>query len=372
MGHGRAAGAAARLGDLALYGIAVAAHLQGAAGQGDALHGHFILGDGARLIRADHAGTAQRLHGVQFADDGAAAQDAPHAEGQGDGDDGGQALGDGGHGQADAREQHGKEIVALQEAQKAHGQTDDHAGDGHEAAQLLQLDLQRRGLFLRLVHQAGDLAHLGGHAGGRHHALAPAGRQVAAHVQAVTGLFLHGQALAGQHGLVAGHARPFAQAAVRRHLVPGLEQQHVAGHHAPGADLHLAAGAAHAGGGGAQFLQRLQRFFRAVFLQKAHDGVQQHDQDDGDGLGPLPHQDADERGRGQDEDHHILELREEHGGNAVLPFARQAVLPHLRQARGRLCLAEASAVLFHAPIPPLFAIASRPVSVYNDIDPAVL
>lgn len=121
--------------------IAAARDVQRASRHPDALYCHFVLCDGSRLIGADDARAAQRLHGVQLANDRAAPQNAVDAERQRDGDDGGQALGNGGHGERDTREKHLQKIVALQKAQKAHGKADGDAGHGHETPKLLELEL---------------------------------------------------------------------------------------------------------------------------------------------------------------------------------------------------------------------------------------
>ena len=60
-------------------------------------HGHFVLGQGAGLIRADDLGTAQRLHSGQAADNGAALGHIGNADAQHHCHHGGKALGDGGH-----------------------------------------------------------------------------------------------------------------------------------------------------------------------------------------------------------------------------------------------------------------------------------
>ena len=60
-------------------------------------HGHLVLGQSAGLIRADDLGTAQRLHGGQAADNGAALGHIGNADAQHHCHHGGKALGNGGH-----------------------------------------------------------------------------------------------------------------------------------------------------------------------------------------------------------------------------------------------------------------------------------
>ena len=253
---------------------------------------------------------------------------------------------------APRRRKHLQKIVALQKAQEADGQTDGDAGHGHEPSQLFELELQGGGLLAGGFHHPGDLSHLGLHAGGRHHAFAPARHHDAAHVQSVSGLLCGGKALAREHGLVARYLHTGLQRAVRRYLIAGLEKQHVAGHHGARADLQFPAAAAHARRGRRKLFQCFQRFFRAVFLQKAHGGVHQHDDYNGNGFRALAHQHRDERGRRQDQDHQVLELREEHGGHAGSLFPAQAVFAHFRKAGFCLGFGQARrCVLQHAFLP---------------------
>ena len=61
------------------------------------LHRHPVLGEGPGLVGADHTGAPQGLHGGQLLHDGPPGGHPPHPQGQHDGNDGGQALRDGGH-----------------------------------------------------------------------------------------------------------------------------------------------------------------------------------------------------------------------------------------------------------------------------------
>jgi hypothetical protein len=81
--------------------VADAAHLEFGIGGDDGLHRHLVAGERAGLVGADGGDRAQGLHRRQAADDGVARGHALHADGERDGHDGGQALGDGGHGEAD-------------------------------------------------------------------------------------------------------------------------------------------------------------------------------------------------------------------------------------------------------------------------------
>lgn len=292
---------------------------------------------------------------------GAAPQDAVDAERQRDGYDGGQALGDGGYGEGDACEKHLQKIVALQKAQEADGQTDGDAGHGHEPSQLFELELQGVGsspavsiipaIFPISVSMPVAVT-------------TPSPRPVITMQPMYSlspGCFAAGRLLAVRHGLVARYLHTGLQRAVRRYLIAGLEQQHVAGHHGTRADLQFPAAAAHARRGRRKLFQCFQRFFRAVFLQKAHGGVHQHDDYNGNGFRALAHQHRDERGRRQDQDHQVLELREEHGGHAGSLFPAQAVFAHFRKAGLLPRLRTSPQMCFAACVSPLFCLAKRPM-----------
>ncbi|MPN05820.1 hypothetical protein SDC9_153074 [bioreactor metagenome] len=67
------------------------------------LNGHFILGQGAGFVGADHRNASQSLHRLQFADDGILPGHGPGAEGEHNGNDGAQRLRNGRH-----RQRHGE------------------------------------------------------------------------------------------------------------------------------------------------------------------------------------------------------------------------------------------------------------------------
>ena len=97
--------------------------------------------------------------------DGVALGHPGDADGQGDGDDRRQALGDGGDGQGDGAEHGVGEVGALDHLQHEH-QADGDAGDhGQALAEAVELALQRGRPRLGGAEQLGDLAHLGAHAG---------------------------------------------------------------------------------------------------------------------------------------------------------------------------------------------------------------
>ena len=114
------------------------------AGDVDDGDGHPVLGQRAGLVRADDRHRAERLDGGELADERVAAQHPLRADRQREGHDGGQALGDDRHGDADRGEHQLRQRLA---GQRAEG--DDEEGDGHPAERELLADaveplLQRR------------------------------------------------------------------------------------------------------------------------------------------------------------------------------------------------------------------------------------
>ena len=108
-----------RLRSLSLQQGAVGVHL---------LRGHLVLGQGARLVRADDGDGAQALHRLEILHNSVLAGHLLGAHGQHDGDNGGQGLGDSGHGQG-----HGKhEGVQNAHAGAEDGQGKHHRADGHD------------------------------------------------------------------------------------------------------------------------------------------------------------------------------------------------------------------------------------------------
>ena len=148
--------------------------LQGGDGRPERSGGHAVLGEGARLVRADHRGAAQGLHSGEALDDGVLLCHPPHPHGQDDGDNGGQALGDGRHRQGHRREEEGGDVPVLEKAHPEHQGAHPHAHQGEDLGDLLHLPLEG-GLPLGVVQEkAGDLPHLRVHPRGGDHRPGPA------------------------------------------------------------------------------------------------------------------------------------------------------------------------------------------------------
>ena len=294
-------------------------------------HGHLVLGQGAGLVGADHLRAAQRLHRRQAADDRVVLAHVGHADGQHHRHHRGQTLGNGGHRQRDGHHEGAQHGVQGELAGHYQIKNEDEHADGqhqlaHGLAQLAELALQRRLLLLRLRQHAGDLAHLGVHAGGGDDGLAAAIDHGAAHVahvppvaqgDVVAGQQLHrlgdGDALAGQRGLLDFHGGALQQPPVGGHGVAGLQQHHVAGHQLAVFNNGLVAAAQHLALGGGHGLQGFDGGLGLALLHHAQHRVQQHHDEDDEHLGEALA--AEGVGHGghrrrcqQDQQHGILQL----------------------------------------------------------------
>ena len=226
--------------------------------------GHLVLGKGTGLVGADGLRAAESLDGRELADNCLALGHLGHAKRQHDGHDGDQALGDGSDGERDGDHKGveqgsrvGKDVahaVADDVDAKDHDADDDHH-NGEDTAELGELHLQRRELFLGLGQGTGDLAHLGIHAGADHDGAATAvhnGGAHVAHVLAVAerhvigargkldhvGVLLDRHGLAGERGLFDLHRGALEHAAVGRDGVARLEHDHVAGYELGARQVH--------------------------------------------------------------------------------------------------------------------------------------
>ena len=209
------------------------------------LDGHPILGQGSGLIGTDHAHAAQALNRLQFADNRIFFGHLLGAEGQHDGHDGTERLGNGGHSQ-----RNGKQHGVQHDAAGQRGGTDQRDSENQAAedqntdrqlfTELVQADLKRSLLLLSAFEEGGDLTHLRVHAGGsdkegasaighkaagEHHVLPVSQRHIAADRFK---LLVHGQALTGKGALCRFQAGTFQQAAIRADGIARLQKDHVA------------------------------------------------------------------------------------------------------------------------------------------------
>ena len=334
---------------LALGLVALPGHFQQLPVGPEPAGGHLVLGEGAGLVRADDRGAAEGFDRGQLPDEGVPLDHLLHAEREADRDDGRQALGHRGDGEADRGHEHLEDVAALEHADEEHERADDERGDAQPPSQLRELLLQRGVLVLLLLEHRRDEADLRSHAGLDHDPPAPAehghragvghGEPVAERrlvLHGRTGLLFHRHALAGQRGLLDPQVDRLDEAHVGGHVVAGLQQDHVAGHqlargHHPGGAV-----AHHPRLGGGHLLQGRERLLGLGFLHHADDGVQDDDEDDRSRVHPLAEHEGDDRGRDQDDDEEVLELRREEGEEPRARLLHQLVRTDLREAARRL------------------------------------
>ena len=315
--------------------------------------GHPVQRQSARLVGADHRGAAQGLHRGQAADEGVLFGHALHAQGHNDGGRGGQALRDDGDGQGDGHQELGHQGPLVQGADGEDQHAHDQPRHGENLAYRVQLPLQGGVRVVLAVQHPGDLAHLGVHPGGHHHAHAPAighdGRAVG-HVapvaqgavlgQKVLRLLLSGDGLAGDGGLLHLQVGGVYEAQVRRDHIPVAQEHHVAHHQLGGGDHALLPLAQHPGGGGAHPPQGLQGGLGLFLLNNADDGIDNDNGEDHRRLCPLPQEGGEGRRPHQDQHHGVQDLGLEHLKNGLGRLGAQFIAPVLFQPSGSLGVAQ--------------------------------
>ena len=304
-------------------------------------HGHLVHGQGARLIRTDDGGAAQGLHGGQLLDDGVALDHALHAQGQHDGDHGGQSLGDSGHGQGHGGHEDLQQLHAVEQSHAehdhAHGQADDGQGLGDLGHLLLE-----GGLVVVLGGQhLGDAAHLGLHAGGGDHTGGAAVGDDGGgddHVLPVAQSGLLGKrvnhflayryGLAGHGGFVRLQVGALQDTGVGGDQIARLQHDDIAGHQLAGLhadDLAVPDDFRQRRG---HLLQGLQGLVGVVLLGDGDHRVDHHDQEDDRRIHPVGEAAGhigEHGGRQQHDDHGIPELVQDTLEHAVLLVALQLV-----------------------------------------------
>ena len=338
---------------------------------------HLVLGKGAGLVGADGLRAAECLDSRKLADDRLALGHLGHAERKDDGHDGDQALGDSGDGERDGNHKGieqgsrvGKDVAhaVAEDIDAKDDDADDDNHDGEDAAELGKLHLQRRELFLGLGQGAGDLTHLGVHAGADHDGAAAAvyhGGTHVAHVLAVAerhvvgasgelnhvGMLLDGHGLAGECSLFDLHRGALEHAAVGRDGVARLEHDHVTGHELGARQVHELAVAQHLGLRRAHLLQGLESLLALGLLNHAQHRVDDNDEHDDGDVGKvrlaLDHarECTDDGGNDQHDDHGIGHLLKEALPQRCLLGFLELVRACLGEARRRLVVAQAEVLI---------------------------
>ena len=156
---------------LALGFVAPTGHLVEFSACKNFLHRHLVLGERAGFVRANHRGAAERFDGGQLADDGLPLRHPRHADGEHDGDGGGQSFRNRADRQRHRRHEHLDRLFATRNAERERGRCQADDDPEHQLAELRDLLRQRRGQFDRAGNEMGDASRLGLIADGPHDAL---------------------------------------------------------------------------------------------------------------------------------------------------------------------------------------------------------
>ncbi len=333
------------LADLAPGLVALARDCEKLTVRPDVAGGHLVLRQGTGLVRADRGGASQGLHGGELADEGVADDHLAHSQREADGDDGGQALGHGGDGEADRGHEHLEDVAALQDTHEEHDGTDSQRRDAEDLPHLRELLLQRRVLGHLLLDHRRDEPDLRVHPRVGDDASAPAEGGQRAHVghgepvpergfllQGGGGILLHRHRLAREGSLLDAEVHRLDEPHVGGHVVARLEQDAVAGHELAGGDGQGLPSPQHPRLGGGHLLERRQRLLGLRFLDHADHGVEDDDEDDRTRVDVLAKDDGYHRCHHQDDDEKVLELPEKQREEGRPGLLLQLVCPLRGQA----------------------------------------
>jgi hypothetical protein len=328
-------------------------------------HRHLVLRERAGLVGADDACRAERLDGEKLAHDGASFGHPLHAERERDGGDGGQTLGDGGHGEAHRLE---KQLVprasAFDHAPGEEQHADAEARPEDPRAEAVEPLLERGLLFLGLRDHLPDFSELGARSGGDHERAPLAAHDGGAeeHHRAPLGegsvvgerlarVLDGGGAFARERRLLGGEIDRLHETGVGRYEIARLHLEDVARREIVCVDDRNLAIAAHARGRGRHSLERLERRLGPALLHEAEARVEHDDEQDGERVaefhektlaGVVRETDdhGDDRRRQQREHERVRELPDEAQERALLRRIGEPVRPVLREARRHLVVRE--------------------------------
>lgn len=158
------------------------------------------------------------------------------------------------------------------------------------------------------------------------------------------GVLLRGDRLTRQHGLVDPQRFGGDQAQVGRNAVARLQVHDVARHQLTGGQLDTATAADHLRRLREHRLDRRERPFRAAFLDKADQRVDQNDGENDPGIDPVPEERRAGCGQDQDVNQDVVKMPQK-VAHWVGPRRRQLVRSVDREAFGGLCVTEAGGMV---------------------------
>ena len=213
----------------------------------------------------------------------------------------------------------------MEQSEDENDDADGETYDTQHLAQAVQLFLERGGFVGRIVEHAGDISHLGLHAGFRDDAASASVGDDRAHVAAVDAVaqacvfgkdsgcvLFYGNGFSRERGLVDFQVDGFNQPQVGGNIVACFQNGDISRNYIGGRHLHDLSAAENLRVRACHFLQRLQRVARLVFLVNAQEGVQDNDGKDDDALQRLSQKNGNHGGDHQDDYQEILELLQNH------------------------------------------------------------
>ena len=308
-------------------------------------HHHFVTGQGSGLVGTDHRHRTQGFDDRHTPDHGLAASHLAHTNGQGNGQNRGQALGNGRNGEPHHRHEQLPELQAAErqaaEENRHPGQDDNNRQHPGKPVHLLQQGRFQGG---RAGQKAGNPANLGTGAGTHHHTPAGSGGHHGAgkgHAGLVTqgslglhrlGSFIHRLGFAGQDGFFNFQVVALFQADIRRYTVTRFQQNGIARHQFCCIHLVLAIVPDNPGFRRQHVPDSRQRLFGPPFLQKADQGLDDHHRQDDPGIDPVAEGTGNHHRGHQHIDQEILQLPAKAGKRAGCGRFRQTVVAQGDQA----------------------------------------
>ncbi len=311
---------------------------------------HPVLGQRPGLVRADHRHRPEGLDGRQAANEGAPRRHPSRSQGQGDGDHGRQALGDGRDREADRRQEHRARGLAAGEARREHDRAYREGQPRELRAQACEPPLERRLVAAGPLDQLGDLAERGRHTrlhddprptpGGHGRARecdVAAIRDVAC-VQLRQRLHHLRRRLrfAGQGRFVDPQGLGLGQPQVGRDEVANRQHHEVSRDDLRRGDRDRRAVADDGSHGARQAAQGIHRPLGAVLLHEPDQGVEHDDGQDDDRVLEVADRGDDDGGNHEDEDHRARDLPREHRPGRRRPALDELVAAVPGQPRRRV------------------------------------
>ena len=262
-------------------------------------HGHPVFRERSGFIGTDNVRAAESFNGMEPPYEGVSLEHPGDGEPEGDGDNGGEPLGNCGDGEGDPRQEHIEGGLAPQNSGDCDDEADKNTAGGNVFAEGAELFLERRGLGLRAFKKPGDFAHLGAHSRFTDKKFAVAGGYNGTHIDKIIpqsgGIaaapkdgFAHREGLAGQKGLVGGELRRNEHGAIRRDPAAGGKEHHVPGNEGGGGNLRLCTVPENRRLRRGHSLKVLKGALGSVLLTEAEHGVYENDCHNRHGIDVLP------------------------------------------------------------------------------------